>query len=122
MQKDSRRIRGTTPEIEEAARFLRQQLTPAEARLWEVLRGRQFRGLKFRCQHPIGRFIVDFYYPSQRLIIEVDGGVHLQQHDYDQARTNQLENFGYCVLRFTNDEVINNLPNVLNQITQSLLR
>ena len=119
MLKDSNRIRGTTKEIEEAARLLRKQLTPAEAKLWEALQGRQLRGLKFRCQHPIGRFIVDFYCPSLKLVIEVDGDVHLQKQDYDQARTNKLENFGYCVLRFTNDQVINDLPSVLNQIVQA---
>lgn len=85
MLKDSNRIRGTTKEIEEAARLLRQQLTPAEAKLWEALRGHQLKGLKFRCQHPIGRFIVDFYCPSLKLVIEVDGSIHTQQQDYDQA-------------------------------------
>jgi very-short-patch-repair endonuclease len=120
MLKDSNRIRGTTKEIEQAARLLRQRLTSAEAKLWEVLRGRQLRGLKFRCQHPIGRFIVDFYCPSLKLIIEIDGGIHTQQQDYDQARTDQLEDFGYSVLRFTNDEVINDLPKVLNRIIQSV--
>ena len=119
MLKDSNRIRGTTKEIEEAARLLRQQLTPAEAKLWEALRGRQLKGLKFRCQHPIGRFIVDFYCPSLKLVIEVDGNIHTQQQDYDQARTDLLENFSYRVLRFTNDEVIHDLPKVLNQIIQA---
>ncbi|MFM7439767.1 MAG: endonuclease domain-containing protein [Snowella sp.] len=119
MLKDSNRIRGTTKEIEEAARLLRKQLTPAEAKLWAALRGRQLKGLKFRCQHPIGRFIVDFYCPSLKLVIEVDGGIHTQQQDYDQARTDQLENFSYHVLRFTNDEVIHDLPKVLNQIIQA---
>ncbi len=120
MLKDSNRIRGTTKETEEAARLLRQQLTPAEAKLWEALRGRQLKGLKFRCQHPIGRFIVDFYCPSLKLVIEVDGSIHTQQQDYDQARSDLLENFSYRVLRFTNNEVINDLPKVLNQIIQAV--
>ncbi|MEB3250311.1 MAG: endonuclease domain-containing protein [Merismopediaceae bacterium] len=119
MLKDSNRIRGTTKEIEEAARLLRQQLTPAEAKLWEALRGRQLKGLKFRCQHPIGRFIVDFYCPSLKLVIEVDGNIHTQRQDYDQARNNKFNNLGYRVLRFTNDEVIHDLPKVLNQIIQA---
>lgn len=119
MLKDSNRIRGTTKEIEEAARLLRQQLTPAEAKLWEALRGRQLKGLKFRCQHPIGRFIVDFYCPSLKLVIEVDGNIHAQRQDYDQARNNKFNNLGYRVLRFTNDEVIHDLPKVLNQIIQA---
>ena len=118
--KNSNRIRGTTKEVEQAARLLRQKLTPAEAILWEALRGRKLEGLKFRCQHPIGRFIVDFYCPSLKLIIEIDGGIHTQQQDYDQARTDQLEDFGYSVLRFTNNEVINDLSKVINQIIQAV--
>jgi very-short-patch-repair endonuclease len=118
--KNSNRIRGTTREVEQAARHLRQNLTPAEAILWEALRGRKLEELKFRCQHPIGRFIVDFYCPSLKLIIEIDGGIHIQQQDYDQARTDQLQDFGYSVLRFTNNEVINDLPKVLNQIIEAV--
>ena len=116
--KNTNRIRGTTREVEQAARLLRQKLTPAEAILWEALRERKLEGLKFRCQHPIGRFIVDFYCPSLKLIIEIDGEIHIQQQNHDQARTDQLQDFGYSVLRFTNDEVINDLPKVLNRIIQ----
>ena len=117
--KNSNRIRGTTREIEEAARLLRQQLTPAEEMLWQALRGRKLNQLKFRCQHPVGRFIVDFYCPSAKLVIEVDGGIHSQQQSYDQARTEQMQAFGYRVLRFTNEEVINDLSNVLIQIAEA---
>jgi very-short-patch-repair endonuclease len=116
--KNSNRIRGTTREIEESARRLRQQLTPAEELLWQSLRGRKIGQLKFRCQHPVGRFIVDFYCPSAKLVIEVDGGIHSQQQSYDQARTEELQTFGYHVLRFTNEEVINDLSNVLLQIAK----
>ena len=118
MSKDSDRIRGTTRQIEQAARHLRQQLTPAEANLWEALRGRQLGGLKFRRQHPVGRFIVDFYCPSCKLVIEVDGSIHARQQAYDRVRTDQLQTFGYCVLRFTNDEVMNDLATVLSRIAQ----
>jgi len=118
MRKDSERIRGTTREIEETARHLRKQLTPAEATLWQALRSRQLSGLKFRCQHPVGRFIVDFYCPSHKLVIEVDGDIHNQQQAYDRARTDELQVFGYCVLRFTNEEVMNNLSNVLSRIAE----
>jgi very-short-patch-repair endonuclease len=93
-------------------------LTPAEAVLWEVLRGRQLEGLKFRSQHPLGRFIVDFYCPSLKLVIEIDGNVHDSQKVYDQARTEQLQAFSYYVLRFSNDQVMNDLSTVLNQIAQ----
>ncbi|HBE16110.1 MAG TPA: hypothetical protein DEG17_05775 [Cyanobacteria bacterium UBA11149] len=116
MQKDSQRIRGTTKLIEQSARQLRQQLTPAEAHLWRALSRRQLAGLKFRSQHPVGRFIVDFYCPSCKLVIEVDGDVHTQQQAYDQARTEQLQAFGYQVLRFTNKAVLNSLPTVLEEI------
>ncbi|MGD1908489.1 MAG: endonuclease domain-containing protein [Leptolyngbyaceae cyanobacterium] len=116
--KDGARIRGTTPEIEQAARQLRQQLTSAEAKLWSALRGRQLKGIKFRCQHPIGRFIVDFYCPAYKLVIEVDGDSHTQQADYDRARTEHLQQFGYRVLRFTNQAVMRELPQVLQQIAQ----
>jgi very-short-patch-repair endonuclease len=118
MPKDSPRIRGTTHKTEQAARHLRQHLTPAEAQLWSVLRGRQLAGLKFRCQHPVGRFIVDFYCPSCKLVIEVDGAIHTQQLVYDEARTEQLRSFGYRVLRFTNEEVLNDLQTVIDRITK----
>lgn len=68
----TKRIRGTTPDIV-AARRLRQNLTPAEKSLWQALKNRQLNGLKFRCQHPVGLFIVDFYCPQCRLVIELDG-------------------------------------------------
>ena len=119
MSKDSIRIRGTHQEIEEAARRLRRELTPAESILWEALRGRQLDGLKFRCQHPVGKFILDFYCPSVKLVIEVDGGIHDQQQEYDQARTEKLEAFGYRVLRFTDDQVMKDLSAVLETISKA---
>jgi very-short-patch-repair endonuclease len=74
------------------AQQLRREDTPAEAMLWSRLRNRQLNGLKFRRQHPIGRFIVDFCCAEQSLILEIDGSVHDQQADYDQARTDALQN------------------------------
>ena len=118
----SKRIRGTTPEIEAAARWLRKNMTPAEQKLWAVLKDRQLDGFKFRAQHPVGRFIVDFYCPACRLMIEVDGSAHYSQADYDTARTEQLESHGYKVLRFTNDEVINHLSDVLTTIYQTITK
>ena len=117
-EKTTPRIRGTTPEIEVAARQLRQQLTPAETRLWEAIRNRQLNGLRFRCQHPVGRFIVDFYCPAYKLAVEIDGDVHLERVEYDTARTDRLEDYGYRVIRFKNDEVLTNLDRVLNAIVQ----
>jgi very-short-patch-repair endonuclease len=115
---DSHRIRGTNPSIIAAARQLRQHLTPAEKILWEALRKRQLNGLKFRCQHPVESFIVDFYCPQHRLIIEVDGDVHDQQVEYDAARTESLNHLGYRMMRFRNREVISNLGQVLQQIAE----
>lgn len=117
-----RRIRGTTPEIEAAARRLRTNLTPAEAKLWEAIRGKQLDGFKFRCQHPVEQFILDFYCPSCKLVVEIDGEIHRDRRDYDQARTEKLETLGYRVIRFSNDEVMNNLEYVLERIRAELKR
>ena len=116
MVKSRDRIRGTTPEIERAARDLRHRLTRAEALLWKALRNRQLGGLRWRSQHPIGRFIVDFYCPSCKLVIEVDGQLHEYQHEYDSARTEHLEQYGYTVIRFSNEEIATNLKEVLATI------
>jgi very-short-patch-repair endonuclease len=116
----SHRIRGNTPHIVAAARQLRQQLTPAEKLLWEALKKRQLNGLKFRCQHPVKSFIVDFYCPQHRLVIEVDGSIHDQQVEYDAARTECLNHLGYRVIRFRNREIISNLSQVLQQIADAI--
>jgi very-short-patch-repair endonuclease len=68
-------------------------MTPAEQILWDRLRGRRFQGLKFRRQHPLGRFIVDFYCAEHRLVIELDGGIHRHQQEYDQACTDALQSY-----------------------------
>ena len=115
MDKKSR-IRGTTPEIEKAARRLRQNMTPAEEHLWSALRNRQLEGLRFRRQHPVGNFILDFYCASCKLAVEVDGEIHNYQVDYDTARTDKLAEYGYTVLRFSNKEVMDNLSIVVAEI------
>jgi very-short-patch-repair endonuclease len=117
--KTTPRIRGTTPEIEAAARRLRRNMTPAERKLWEALKGKKLGGLKFRPQHPVGPFILDFYCPARKLVVELDGGVHEEQAGYDEARTDQLENYGYRVIRFRNEEVLENLPAVLERILEA---
>jgi very-short-patch-repair endonuclease len=116
MPKDSSRIRGTTQEIEQAARRLRQALTPAEVKLWNALRCRQLAGLRFRCQHPVGQFILDFYCPTCKLVVEVDGKIHEQQTEYDQARIDYLQAYGYRILRFSNQQVFTDLEAVLDEI------
>ena len=91
-----RTIRGTTSELEQAARAMRRQPTRAEDVLWGALQKKQVAGLKFRRQHPVGRFVLDFYCPSHKLVVEVDGGVHDAQQDRDAARTEALEAHGYA--------------------------
>jgi very-short-patch-repair endonuclease len=104
------------PTVRQRARELRQPQTQAEAILWRQLRDRRLKGLKFRRQHPIGRFIVDFCYPKHKLVVEIDGDTHATQTEYDAARAEWLEMQGYRVIRFTNQEVYRQLPAVLEAI------
>jgi len=91
-------------------------MTPAESRLWNALRRKQLDGLRFRRQVAFESYVVDFVCTENRLIIEVDGDIHDQQVDYDAARTEHLEQYGYEVLRFRNDQVMNDLGTVLESI------
>lgn len=95
---------------------MRRDLTPAERALWDAPRGRRAGGLRFRCQHPVGPFVLDFFCPAARLVIEVDGAIHEQQREQDAARTEHLQQYGYRILRFTNDQVIFDLNAVVEQI------
>jgi len=97
------------PIIRQRARELRQEQTGAEALLWEHLRGRRLLGLKFRRQCPAGRFIVDFYCPERRLIVEVDGPIHDRQPGRDEERDEILSSQGCTVLHLTNAEIEQNL-------------
>ncbi len=102
------------------ARQLRHEVTPAEQLLWERLRNRQLLGLKFRRQHPVGNFIVDFYCAEQKLIIELDGAVHEHQRERDQERTEILERQGYRVIRISNTDVKRDLEEVLRRIAATV--
>lgn len=97
---------------------LRNEPTPAEKRLWNKLRNSQLDGKKFRRQHSIGNYILDFYCPQQKLAIELDGNSHFTAAgiEYDAKRTEFLNNVGIQVLRFTNMEIFENLENVLEKI------
>ena len=108
----------TRKEIQEFRRELRHKLTPAEAFLWKHLKSRQFEGRRFTKQHSIGNFIVDFYCPSEKLIIELDGQVHINPvgEDYDDRRSLFLNKLGFKVLRFENKMVFENLDSVLMEI------
>ena len=89
------------------ARSFRRVSTLAEAALWKALRGRRLDGLKFRRQHPVDGFIVDFYCAEQRLIVEVDGSIHDRQRAADEERRAVLDASGYRVVRLSNDTVLN---------------
>jgi very-short-patch-repair endonuclease len=98
------------------ARSLRQEQTDAETRLWQLLRDRRFGGRKFRRQHPIPPYIVDFYCSEAHLVVEVDGGQHADSRQYDEKRTHFLEQKGSRVLRFWNHEVLNSTEAVCQAI------
>ncbi len=98
------------------AKALRTHQTLAEQRLWYHLRAHRFEDLKFKRQKPIGSYIVDFVCMEQRLIVELDGGQHAEQVAYDTKRDEWLRDQGYKVLRFWNNDVMQNLEGVLEQI------
>ena len=104
------------PPVLERARELRQPQTPAEQRLWARLRDRQLGEFKFRRQHPIGRFIVDFCCADRQLVVEIDGDSHAEQVEYDQARTEWLCEQGYSVIRFSNQAVWRQIEAVIEAI------
>ena len=108
--------RASTPRIMHRAGQLRKQATPAEVKLWAYLRRNKLNGIGFRRQHAIGQYIVDFCSPSEKLVIELDGSQHLAQDDHDRGRTKYLESKGYRVLRFWNDQVMNDLEGVIAAI------
>ena len=98
---------------------LRKELTPAERKLWAVIRNDQL-GVNFRRQHAIGKYIPDFVCIEKKLIIELDGSQHLEQQAYDQERTKQLNSLGYKVIRFWNNEVMKNTDDVIVAIIHAL--
>ena len=102
------------------ARELRKNPTVAEQKLWKHLRHRQLNVYKFRRQHPVGSYIVDFVCLEKRLIIEVDGGQHSEQVDYDLERSAWLEVQGFRVLRFWNNEVLKEIEVVKEVIAEAL--
>ena len=115
-------FQGASPEIFARAKELRQNMTPAEKALWQRLRNRQLDGFYFRRQHPIKYFIADFYCAKADLIVEVDGGIHNNpvNQEWDMNRTAELEKTGITVIRFTNEEVMNDTGNVIRKIREQL--
>jgi len=104
-----------TPEKREMARHLRREMTPAERVLWQAVRGAKL-GVHIRRQQLIDGFCADFYCHGAALVIEVDGPLHDAQHEADAAREFVFRGRGLCILRFTNDEVRDHLPNCLLRI------
>lgn len=104
----------------ELQRDLRKAMTDAERLLWQALRGRQISGYKFRRQHPFGDFILDFVCLEKMLVIEIDGGQHLDHQALDDARTEKLVNAGFSVLRFWNHEVLSEKEAVKERIWMEL--
>jgi very-short-patch-repair endonuclease len=103
------------------SRNLRKRQTDSENLLWWHLRCQQIEGLRFRRQHPIGRYIVDFVCLEKRLILEIDGGQHAMEKDRDNERDQWLISEGYRIVRFWNNEVLENLPGVLETIRTNSL-
>ncbi|MFN8284799.1 MAG: endonuclease domain-containing protein [Chitinophagales bacterium] len=104
------------------SRSLRKEQTGAEKLLWANLRNRKLKGFKFRRQHAVKSYIVDFYCAEKMLSIEVDGGIHLQkeQKEYDKSRTEELNALGIREIRFTNEAIEKNITAVLKQIVMEL--
>ena len=106
--------------LQTRARNLRRNLTDAEVFLWQRIRGRRLLGYRFRRQAPIAQFVVDFVCFEAQLIIELDGGQHQAQMIHDARRTRILQEQGFMVLRFWNDEVFRETTSVLERIGQVL--
>lgn len=103
------------------AKCLRRYQTDAEKKLWGHLRNRQIEGVKFRRQYVIGKYIVDFVCLERGLIVEIDGGQHGDQVGYDERRTAYLEQEGFRVMRFWNNEVLVEAEAVLEMIRSALI-
>lgn len=106
----------------ERAKALRKECTPAEKFLWKIIRDRKIKGFKFRRQHPIYRFVADFYCNEALLVIELDGNIHEvdEVRAYDKEREDLLKELGLTVLRFTNEEVFSKTDRVVNIIEEYL--
>ena len=118
-ERSAGRERGRHKLLRERAKSMRSTQTPAEHRLWQILRGKRLAGFKFKRQLPIDQYIVDFVCLRQRLILEADGGQH-SANRRDRSRDSYLEAQGFRILRFWNDDIFNNEEGVLTSILDAL--
>jgi very-short-patch-repair endonuclease len=112
-------VRGPNAKTSTASRRLRVNQTDAEKRIWSKLRSRQLNGHKFVRQEPLGRYVCDFVCLEKKVVVEVDGGQHLES-SRDKARDEFMQNLGYRVLRFWNNDVLSNVDGVLQVIETEL--
>jgi very-short-patch-repair endonuclease len=106
--------------IYQNAEVLRKNMTPAEQMLWSRLNKSQL-GVRFKAQHPIDIFIADFYCHTYKIVIEIDGGIHKFQKEYDDGRTAELELLGLTVIRFSNEEVLSDVDQVVETIRLNMI-
>ncbi|MBR7747886.1 endonuclease domain-containing protein [Undibacterium baiyunense] len=109
-------------DLKQYAREMRQNMPDAEQLLWYLLRNRRMAGAKFRRQHPVGRYILDFYCIEKSLAIELDGGQHSEQQAYDKSRDQFLTLQGIEVLRFWNNQMLSETESVLEMIYAKVTR
>lgn len=103
-------------EMKSFARMLRKEMTPAEQKLWKIIRGRSVENCRFLRQKPILSYIADFYCSELLLVIEIDGSSHDQKVELDFDRSQCLKEFGVTVIRYTNKQIMNELPRVLRHL------
>jgi len=115
------RYRKAVAEKKELARDLRKEMTPAEEKLWDLLRDGRMNGIKFRRQQIIAGFVVDFYCARLNLAIEIDGEVHAFQRKYDEERQKHLEAKGIHVLRYSNEQVLSRTETVLKDLAERMV-
>jgi len=122
-QRDESMFKGASARIFKNAEVLRKNMTESELLLWERLRNKRFKGLKFRRQHPIQTFIADFYCHKLKLIIELDGGYHnsAEQKLKDLEREEILKFNELTLIRFSNEEVINDIESVLLKLEKFII-
>ena len=113
---------GAPPAIFDKARVLREKMTETEEKLWNELKENKQNNYRFRRQHPIGFYIADFYCHNAKLVIEIDGSIHdlSGNIEYDSIRNKTMTNLGLTVLRFTNNEVMQNIQKVIEEISTRL--